>query len=179
MVLMWFGMMVAMMSPTVWPWIRAFHRFQNEASATARFVMGYFAAWLIYAFGAAGLQMQVGQPGRTWMAAIFAVAGLYQFSPWKQACLTHCRSPFSFFLARWHEGRSRGFQIGLGHGLFCVGCCWALMATSIAAGMANVWWMIVIASATFVEQTVAHGNKLRIPLGIALLIWAIRVGVSS
>src|SRR5690348_2273221 len=96
-VLMWFGMMVAMMAPTVWPWIRAFHRFQSHASATAEFVVGYFTAWLIYALGAAALQLQVGQPGRGWVVAIFATAGAYQFSPWKQACLTHCRSPFSFF----------------------------------------------------------------------------------
>jgi predicted metal-binding membrane protein len=173
-VLMWFGMMATMMAPTVWPWVRAFHRFQSEASATAEFVVGYFTAWLIYALGAATLQMQVGQPGRWWMATIFATAGLYQFSPWKQACLTHCRSPFSFFLARWRDGRSQGFRIGLGHGLFCVGCCWALMATSIAAGMANVWWMIVISIATFIEQTVSHGHRVRIPLGVGLILAAIR-----
>jgi len=173
-VIMWFVMMSSMMVPVIWPWVRAFHRFQNEIRATAEFVLGYFTAWLIYSFAVAFFQMRVGQLGPLWIAAIFAAAGAYQFSPLKQACLMHCRSPFSFFLARWHNRSSRGLRIGWSHGLYCLGCCWALMATSIAVGMANLWWMAVLATVTFIEQVTPRGNKLRIPPGIALLAAAIQ-----
>jgi predicted metal-binding membrane protein len=176
--MMWFGMMAAMMAPTVWPWVRAFHRFQNKTAATAEFVIGYFSAWFVYAVAAAILQMQAGQPGATWMTVIFVTSGAYQFSPLKRACLTHCRSPLSFFLARWQDRPSHGFRIGLSHGVYCLGCCWAMMATSFVAGMANVWWMIVLAAVSFVEQTVPYGDKLRIPLGLAFLGAAIRTGLA-
>jgi predicted metal-binding membrane protein len=169
-IMMWFGMMTAMMAPTVWPWVRAFERFQQETASTIEFVLGYFAAWLVYSTGVAIVQVQIGQPGHVLRTAIFVAAAAYQFSPLKQACLSHCRSPFSFFLARWHDGPPRALRIGISHGLYCLGCCWALMATSLAVGMANVWWMIVVAAVTFVEQVSRHGNRWRVPLGVALLI---------
>jgi predicted metal-binding membrane protein len=171
-VTMWFGMMAAMMVPTAWPWLRAFHRFHDKAIATVEFAGGYLIAWLFYALAAATFHLQVGAPSDFWKSAIFIVAGLYQFSPMKQACLSHCRTPFTFFLTRWHDGPSRGFRIGLNHGLFCVGCCWALMATSFAVGMTNLGWMVALAAVTFIEQVVPHGHRLRLPLGIALLVAA-------
>jgi predicted metal-binding membrane protein len=182
---MWFGMMTAMMAPIVWPWVRSFHRLGGRESghsvrATAEFVAGYLIAWLAYSIGAASLQLvlqRAGMPGHSAAsatsglgAAVFLFAGLYQFAPIKRACLTHCRTPLGYFLSRWHDGPANGFRLGLNHGLFCVGCCWALMATSFAVGVMNVWWMVTLAALAATEQVAPHGHRLRVPLGIAFVI---------
>jgi len=167
--LTWFAMMAAMMAPTVWPWIRSFHRF---GGSTLSFGSGYLAAWLGYSVLAAGLQINL-HPSAMIAPLLLAVAGLYQFAPLKRACLTHCRSPFSYFLARWRGGPIGGFRMGVGHGVYCVGCCWALMATMIAVGATNAVWMVVLAIVTFVEQVVPRGDVLRLPLGFALLVAAL------
>jgi predicted metal-binding membrane protein len=182
---MWFGMMTAMMAPTVWPWVQSFHRFSGRESRkgfrpTAEFVAGYLIAWLVYAIGAACLQLVLQRAGllrhptasmtSRLGAAVFVFAGLYQFAPIKRACLTHCRTPLGYFLRRWHDGPASGFRMGVSHGLFCVGCCWALMATSFAVGVMNVWWMAALAALAVTEQVAPHGHQLRVPLGVSLVI---------
>jgi len=182
---MWFGMMTAMMAPTVWPWVRSFHRFSGRASgpsvrATAEFVAGYLIAWLAYSIGAASLQLglqragMLGHPAAAVTSglgtAIFVFAGLYQLAPIKRACLTHCRTPLGYFLSRWDDGPTGGFRLGVNHGLFCVGCCWALMATSFAVGIMNWWWMAALAAIAVVEQVAPHGHRLRAPLGVGFMI---------
>jgi predicted metal-binding membrane protein len=185
--LMWLGMMAAMMAPTVWPWVRAFHRFAGDARdgwrATVHFVLGYLIAWLAYAIGASGLQLALGRGGLLdhvtatatsgAASAIFLAAGLYQFTPLKRACLTHCRDPLSYLLTRWRNGPIGGLRLGLHHGIFCVGCCWALMATALAVGVMSRWWMAALAATTFAEQVVPQGHRMRLPLGIALLAAAV------
>ncbi len=185
---MWFGMMALMMGPTVWPWIAAFDRI--DAASTGRaarmvastiFASGYLAAWLIYAVAAAAVQLLLARAGTldglsslapAAGAAILAFAGLYQFTPLKQACLTHCRNPLSFFLTRWRDDASGKFRMGFGHGVFCVGCCWALMATSLAVGVMSLWWMAALALLTFAEQVTPWGERLRTPIGVALIAGA-------
>lgn len=181
--MMWFGMMAVMMAPTVWPWVRAFHCFAGDRAssvvAAAQFAAGYLFAWLGYSMAAALAQRALatigawdpasaGMPARIG-AAVFVAAGLYQFAPLKRACLTHCRSPLSYFLTRWRDGPASGFRMGVHHGLYCVGCCWAVMATTLAVGVMNVGWMAVLAGFTLVEQIAPHGYALRRPVGIALL----------
>ena len=181
---MWFGMMALMMGPTVWPWVRAFDRLDAQTRFTARalastvFSAGYLAAWLIYALAAAALQLLLARAGifdatgglaPAVSAGVLAIAGVFQFAPLKHACLMHCRNPVSFFLSRWRRGAMGGFRMGLGHGLFCVGCCWALMATSLAVGVMSLWWMAALAVVAFIEQVVPGGDRLRIPIGIALV----------
>lgn len=177
---MWFAMMTAMMAPAVWPWVSAFHRFGHRTRTwhTAVFASGYLAAWLAYSMAAAGLQLVLQRAGTldpvrglapVAGGGLLVLAGTYQFAPLKRACLTHCRNPLSYLLARWHDGPMGGFRMGLGHGLFCVGCCWALMATALAVGVMNLWWMAALAGVAFVEQVVPHGDWLRIPLGVALI----------
>jgi predicted metal-binding membrane protein len=177
---MWFGMMAAMMTPAVWPWVAAFHRFGHRTRAwhTAVFAAGYLAAWLAYSVVAAGAQLGLQRAGTldpmrglapVAGAGLLVLAGLYQFAPLKRACLTHCRNPLSYLLARWHDGPMGGFRMGLGHGLYCVGCCWALMATALAVGVMNLWWMAALAGVAFIEQAVPRGDWLRIPLGVALI----------
>jgi predicted metal-binding membrane protein len=191
--LMWFGMMAAMMAPTAWPWARAFHRFivaerDAELSVTAQFASGYLLAWLGYAIGAAFLQrgLQAAalmQPSSDIVvpragAVIFLVAGLYQFAPLKRACLTHCRTPLGYFLTRWLDGPTGAFRMGLHHGLFCVGCCWALMATAFAVGVMNVWWMTALGMVALVEQIAPQGQLVRRAVGAAFLAAAVfRLGV--
>lgn len=182
---MWFGMMALMMGPAVWPWIAAFDRMGAGTSgrvariaASAMFAGGYLAAWLIYAIAAAAAQLLLMRAGTLDAlsgltpaagALVLAIAGLYQFAPIKQACLTHCRNPLSFFLTRWRDDATGRFRMGFGHGLFCVGCCWALMATSLAVGVMSLWWMAALALATFAEQVAPWGERLRSPLGLVLL----------
>lgn len=182
--LTWFGMMAAMMAPTVWPWVRSFGRFDNTLTgvaaiaATATFASGYLMAWLVYSVVAAALQLAFQSAGAldplsgmTAAAggAVFLIAGLYQFAPLKRACLTHCRSPFTWFLSRWRAGASGAFRMGFGHGVYCVGCCWALMATALAVGVMSLWWMAALAALAFAEQVAPSGRHLRVPIGVGLL----------
>jgi predicted metal-binding membrane protein len=189
---MWLGMMAAMMAPTVWPWVQSFHRFaadgRSSVAATARFSAGYLLAWLAYSTAAAWLQRALQGGGATEHAigalpfrvdvAVFLAAGLYQFVPLKRACLTHCRSPFGYFLTHWRNGAAGAFRMGLDHGIFCVGCCWALMATMLAVGVMNVWWMAALAVVALLEQVAPYGAALRRPIGVALVavaIWRLSV----
>jgi predicted metal-binding membrane protein len=183
--LMWFGMMAAMMAPTAWPWVRAYHRFSGaqagaEVVPTTQFASGYLLAWLAYAVGAALLQR-----GLQWTvlmdasgdvavphaaAVIFLGAGIYQFAPLKRACLAHCRTPLGYFLTRWIDGPIGALRMGVQHGLFCVGCCWALMATALAVGVMNLWWMTALGIVALLEQTTPQGEMLRRALGGAFLV---------
>jgi predicted metal-binding membrane protein len=188
-VFMWFAMMAVMMSPTAWPWVRAFQRLGGgDAIATARFAVGYLAAWLGYAVGVASLQwvferVEVMSPSTDAVipsagALIFLVAGLYQFAPIKRACLSHCHTPFGYFLTKWRNGPMGALRMGIHHGLFCVGCCWALMATAFAVGMMNLWWMATLGLLAFAEQIAPQGQKLRRVVGAALVCAGlVRLGV--
>ena len=184
-VTMWGSMMTAMMAPVAWPWIVAFRGIlAPDATATARwqatlsFASGYLSAWTAYAVAAAALQGALTSagildahgrvPGHAG-ALILITAGAFQLTPLKRACLTHCRSPLSFLLARWQDGPPSGFRIGVAHGTYCVGCCWALMATMLTVGLTSLWWMAALTLAVSVEQSARHGDRLRVPMGVALL----------
>jgi predicted metal-binding membrane protein len=173
---LWFGMMTAMMAPVAWPWAVAFKRFDARDGVTSvlPFVFGYGAAWLLYSAAAAGLQW-------VWFStatsvpsplggAVLAGAGLFQLTPLKRACLTHCRNPLSYLLAQWRNGPVSGWRIGFFHGVFCVGCCWALMATMIVVGMMEIWWMLAITVAAVAEQAARRGELARIGVGVALIL---------
>jgi predicted metal-binding membrane protein len=188
-------MMAAMMAPTAWPWARAYHRLSGasrgaEVGATIQFATGYLLVWLGYAIAAALVQRALQaaalmQPsGDTAIphvgAIILLIAGVYQFAPLKRACLTHCRTPLSYFLTRWIDGPIGAFRMGAHHGLFCVGCCWALMATAFAVGAMNAWWMLALGLVALVEQTAPHGEHLRRILGGAFLVAGlVQLGVFS
>ena len=181
---MWLAMMTAMMAPAAWPWVRAFHRFgvDVDAASGARggdaVVFERLPRRLARLFrrggaAAAGTCPRCrgfdGRHSPTGGGGHPSVAGLYQFAPQKRACLTHCRNPITYFLSRWRNGSPAGFRLGFGHGVFCVGCCWALMATALVVGMANLWWMAALTAVAFIEQVVPHGDRIRMPLGITLI----------
>jgi len=177
-VLVWQGMMMAMMAPAVVPWLRVFHGLSEPSPtsagrvfATMAFGSGYFVAWLGYSVCAAAAQVVLApaSSGSSLQSAVLIAAGLFQFAPLKRACLTHCRNPLTYFILRWKNGPARGFRLGLSHGAYCVGCCWALMGTALALGVMTVWWMAALTAVVFIEQVLPGGSRIRVPLGVALI----------
>ena len=102
-------------------------------------------------------------------AVLLLVAGLYQFSPLKKVCLSHCRTPMGFLLGEWRAGTKGAFVMGARHGLFCVGCCWALMALLFVGGVMNLAWIAALSVAVAVEKLAPGGERLAAALGIVLI----------
>lgn len=184
----WALMTTAMMLPTTLPLFTAFDRLVGQRPDHARLLtllgLGYLAVWGAFGLLAHGLHAALlagvsRVPVLAWHggligAAIIAGAGAFQFSALKHRCLEKCRTPLSFVMAHW-RGRSQGWQaftLGAHHGLFCVGCCWALMLLMFAVGAGSLGWMLVLAVVMAVEKNLPWGRRLSAPLGVALLAWA-------
>jgi predicted metal-binding membrane protein len=103
--------------------------------------------------------------------AILIAAGAWQFTPWKGGCLAHCRSPLSFLLSHWREGARGALAMGVRHGLFCVGCCWALMLVLFVLGVMNLWWVAAIAVVITLEKLALGGRWLPRIVGLGLIVW--------
>lgn len=185
---LWTLMMAAMMLPAVAPvgtlYVRAIARGASggrRAARLAAFVAGYVAAWasfglLAYAAGAAAGRLASGHPGAAgWAGAVvLGAAGVYQFTPAKDSCLSHCRSPIAVLLhVGGFRGRLRDIRAGLYHGVFCVGCCWGLMAALIALGVMDLRWMALLAAVVVVEKLWRHGVAASRAVGVALLCLAV------
>ena len=184
--LMWAVMMAAMMLPTAAPMITAYARMQGADRARGAgwlpvfaFSGGYVLAWAGFSLVAAGLQagltnlaimspMMMRATGPL-AGAILVVAGLYQFSPAKHACLRQCRTPISFLMTQWREGSLGALGMGWRHGLFCVGCCWALMGLLFVVGVMNAAWIIAITIYVLVEKIVPGAELLSRAVGVALV----------
>jgi predicted metal-binding membrane protein len=167
----WVVMMAAMMFPSIWPMVGVYANVQQgrrdagraaPAGATALFVAGYLAVWT-----AAGLAAYVlfdllrslsidafswDRGGRYLAGGVLVVAAVYQLTPLKYACLRRCRGPLSFLLENWRDGRVGALRMGIAHGAWCLGCCWALMAALFALGVMSVGWMILVAALIAVEK---------------------------
>jgi len=104
---------------------------------------------------------------------VLLLAGAYQFTPLKYRCLEKCRSPLSFVIEHWQgrNHRQQAFRLGFDHGLFCVGCCWALMLLMFVVGTTNLGWMLILAAVMALEKNTRWGRMLSAPLGMALLSW--------
>ena len=185
--LMWIVMMAGMMLPSATPIILlVMNTYKRRGGHDARwstlaFACGYLAAWTGFSVAAATLQAilhrtalmspaMVSQSA-TVAAVIFLIAGVYQWMPLKAACLTHCRSPFHFLADEWREGTAGGFIMGLRHGLFCVGCCWALMLLLFAVGVMNLAWVAAIAAFVLVEKLLKGGMVFSRAAGITCVLW--------
>jgi predicted metal-binding membrane protein len=184
--LMWSVMMVAMMLPSAAPLMLLVagtyrRRGRPARGLTAAFAGGYLVAWTVFSALAAAAQVGLHQaallsPG---MAAsspalaggILVLAGVYQFLPAKEACLTHCRSPFDFLTHHWREGMQGAVVMGIRHGLYCVGCCWALMALLFVAGVMNLMWVAAIAAFVLVEKLMPRGVLAGRMAGVLLIAW--------
>src|SRR5205823_9224118 len=106
-----------------------------------------------------------------WVVAggTLALAGAFQFSSLKDRCLRECRHPAAFLLQHYRRGAASAFRLGRKHGVFCLGCCWALMLVGFAAGVANLWWMVVLTLLMVFEKTGRGGDRLSAPIGFGLL----------
>ncbi len=185
--LSWLLMITAMMLPTTLPLLGLFGRMTASRPDAGRLlagvVTGYAVAWLGFGLLAHGLDsaLHMAAARADWSAGhgeligalVLLAAGLFQFSALKYRCLERCRTPFSFVNARWHGRRPRpeAFYLGLEHGVYCVGCCWALMLVMFVVGMGNLGWMLVVAAAMAAEKNLPWGGRLRTPLGLGLIAW--------
>ena len=177
-VLMWALMAAAMMAPTALP---AFATYDDLGRSThTRFgmlVAGYLLVWLGFSVLAGALQMALfgaglvsafGDSLSAWLSAgLLLIAGLYQFSPVKEACLSKCRAPLTFFMAHWDEGALRN---GVRLGLVCLGCCWALMLLAFVGGVMNIAFMGLATLIMVIEKLPQYGRVLTRPLGVVLII---------
>ncbi|MBN3787599.1 DUF2182 domain-containing protein [Burkholderia sp. Ac-20353] len=181
----WTLMILAMMLPTTLSLFNAFARVVADRPDRARLLalvgLGYVAVWSAFGLLAHGLHALLltgvahvpALAWRGWLigAAVFALAGAFQFSALKTRCLDRCRTPLSFVISHWRGSapHRHAFALGGRHGLFCVGCCWALMLLMFVVGAGSLGWMLALAAAMAVEKNAAWGRRLTAPLGFALL----------
>jgi predicted metal-binding membrane protein len=183
----WVLMIIAMMLPTSLLLVAMFHRLTRQradhVSLVVLLLIGYLSIWTLF-----GMIVYVGDgllhralENHAWLqeyawligAGILTLAGVYQFTPLKYYCLEKCRSPLSFIVAHWqgHHERIQAFRLGVRHGLFCIGCCWALMLLMFAVGVGNLGWMFVLGALMAFEKNLPWGKWFSVPLGIILLCW--------
>jgi predicted metal-binding membrane protein len=185
-VAVWVVMMAAMMFPSVSPTVALYSRMAN-GRATLLFVAGYLLVWggagaLVFAVARvsghfAGDVLAWDRAGRWVAGATLLAAAVYEFTPFKDVCLGKCRSPLGYLLTSWRDGPSGALRMGAGHGAWCVGCCWALMASLFALGVMSLVWMAFVAGLIAVEKTLpwrrtaTYGTAaLLAALGLALLV---------
>jgi predicted metal-binding membrane protein len=194
---MWAVMMVGMMLPAAAPMVLFFATFSRRSreqghavAPVGAFVSGYVAVWSAFALAATTLQWGLDRAAllSPHMAAISPVlggglliaAGLYQWTPLKDACLGLCRSPVAFVMGHWRAGTGGAFGMGLEHGAFCVGCCWALMALLFVGGVMNLLWVAAITLAVLAEKLAPKGGWIARASGAALVLggaWVIAAGI--
>lgn len=196
-ILMWWIMMIAMMTPSAAPTILLFAALkrlgqdkQNAAFYSGLLLAGYLIIWLVFSVFAAFLQWGlealdlISASMMTISSKLFAgfilmSAGLYQFSSLKNACLKHCRSPAYFLSENKRAGRLGAMMMGAHHGVYCLGCCWALMALLFVGGIMNLYWIVGLALYVIVEKTLAYGILISKITGVALIIAGLYVSLSS
>lgn len=186
-VIAWTFMMSAMMLPGYLPWVRihaeiARREGKNPVASTAILMGGYLTAWIAYSTVAAGAQVALGQHALlnanlqlTGLAAgsLLIAAGIFQFAPLKSACLSKCRNPMSFMLTQSHDGQINSYKLGLKQGIFCVGCCWGLMALGFAVGVLNVWAMVGLTVLVTIEKLAPSGKKIGRAAGVGFVVWGL------
>ena len=186
--LAWVLMLGAMMLPTTFPLVAMFRRIAGARPDGARLIAlvigGFLAVWFVFGVLAHGvdallLRWATQSPwlalhGWAVAAVVLAGAGAFQFSALKYRCLEECHAPFGFVASRWHgtAPAREAFRLGVDHGVFCVGCCWALMLVMFVVGTGSVGWMLVLAAAMAAEKNLPGGRRLAAPLGVALVAWA-------
>jgi len=181
----WQLMTAAMMLPSSLPMMLIF-RGVSRSQPRPRlvfglFLLGYFAVWTGFAAVAlvhdAGLHWLVDHwrwlAARPWLigGSVLILAGAFQFSPLKERCLDACRDPLSFLWRGYARGLGPAWSLGIRHGLFCFGCCWALMLTMFAVGMGSLAWMAALTGVMTIEKTSRHGKRLVPFVGAALIVW--------
>jgi predicted metal-binding membrane protein len=183
-VLSWQVMLAAMMLPSSLGMVRAFGRLADTQAhprrVRAAFVGAYVAVWTVFGLLAFGGDTILHHAVDTspWLQAhqwaiggiVFVGAGAFQFSKLKSRCLTECRTPTGFLMERYRAGTGAAFRVGLSHGAFCLGCCWALMLVAFAVGMENLLWMGLLATVMVLERSVSWGSSVVRPVGVWLVV---------
>jgi predicted metal-binding membrane protein len=181
----WIVMMAAMMFPSVAPTVALYSQMTRARSPVAPlvFASGYLATWTaagLLAFGVAAVARRLpgdvlawDRAGRWVAGGVLIVAAIYELTPLKDVCLRHCRSPLGYLLGAWRGGRSGAFRMGAGHGGWCVGCCWALMASLFALGVMSIAWMALVAALIAVEKILPWARAAT--YGTALILVALGI----
>jgi predicted metal-binding membrane protein len=183
---MWAVMMAGMMLPSAAPAVLLYGgviRKSPESARTPRhvnaFAGGYVLVWTLFSLAATGLQRLLSHwlllspmmetRDRHLGAGLLLLAGLYQLTPWKNACLRSCRSPAEFLVEHWRPGVAGGFWMGWTHGLLCLGCCWALMLLLFVGGVMNLWWIAGLTIFVLLEKLAPWGDQGGKACGLALV----------
>ena len=192
--LMWWVMMVAMMTPSATPLVLLYRRVldhaaggtQTKSAAGPSFVLvaGYLLAWLAFSIAATaalywlqerGLvsQMMLWSQSATLSAGVLAAAGLYQFTPLYNTCLSQCRAPAQILAQRMRPGKLGALRLGMEHGAWCVGCCWLLMCLLFVFGVMNLVWIALLAILVLAERLAPRGVLVSRIVGVVLLAWSL------
>jgi predicted metal-binding membrane protein len=189
MFVMWAVMMVAMMAPSAAPMLLMFaslNRKRREREApyvpTAVFLAGYVIVWTVFAAAATGgnwglhqaslLSSMMGASTSGYLGgALLLAAGAFQWSPLKYACLKQCRTPMGFLMTSWREGPGGALRMGLEHGSFCLGCCWALMLLLFVLGIMNLVWIAALAAFVLAEKVLPRSEWVSRGTGVLLAGW--------
>jgi predicted metal-binding membrane protein len=184
--IMWAVMMAAMMLPSALPTILLFaktNQSQGRPLHSGLFTCGYLALWAAFSVVATLLQWLLHSYGflsamdATYSpllgGGVLMVAGMYQWSPLKRVCLRHCRSPLAFLLTHWREGPKGAWHMGVHHGAYCVGCCWALMLVLFVVGVMNVMWVMIIALYVLLEKLFFKSQRSEKLSGLLIILWGV------
>lgn len=192
MFVMWWAMMIAMMLPSATPVVLLFaamNRKRKESGnpyvPTVVFASAYLLVWAGFSIAAVAAQWGLETTALISPMLVSAsvvlggglllAAGIYQLTPFKQACLNHCRSPLQFIFTSWRGGASGAFRMGIEHGAYCVGCCWFLMGLLFFGGVMNLYWIAGLAVFVLLEKTIPVGHWIGYLVGIGLIAWGIIV----
>lgn len=190
MLAMWLVMMVGMMLPSAMPMIllyqqmlRRYTQPRQRHLALLLFCLAYLLVWGGFSLLATGLQWGLDRlalldphmrSGSRWLgAALLLIAGIYQWLPGKATCLAHCQGPLPFLMAHWRSGIAGGWHMGLTHGLYCLGCCWALMGLLFVGGVMNLLWVALLGGYVLVEKLLSRGPWLGRMAGLLMLAWGL------
>jgi predicted metal-binding membrane protein len=197
---MWWIMMIAMMTPSAAPLVllyaRAYRHEQRQgklpdgAVPTFVFVLGYLLSWACFSVLATALQWGLERAGLLhqmlmwsispyFTAALLIAAGLYQLTPLKSVCLEHCRSPASYLAQHFKPGSGGALRLGWRHGLYCLGCCWFLMALLFAGGIMNLVWIAGLAVYVLVEKIAPMGQVIARVAGVVIIIGGLWVAAGA
>ena len=188
---MWAVMMAAMMLPSAWPMLAMYGALARKQSSSGQasshlylFSGGYVLVWALFSLAATILQRMLAQllllspmmelASPTASATLLVVAGVYQITPLKRICLRSCRSPISFLMQHWRAGALGAFRMGIEHGVYCVGCCWALMLLLFVGGVMNLYVIAALTTLVAIEKIGRAGelgSRLSGGLLIGLAVW--------
>ncbi len=187
---MWVVMMVAMMTPSAMPMILMYrtlsqnkNKENSRVSSTWLFLLGYLVTWAGFSavatlaqwglHSAALLTPMISSASPVLGGVLLIAAGIYQLTPLKDACLSHCRTPMGFLMTEWRDGKLGPLVMGMRHGLYCVGCCWLLMALLFVGGVMNLVWVALMAAYILIEKVTPARLWVNRIAGIAVILWGV------